>query len=45
MDKHIFRSFVFADTSYDDYDDAITHIAVELQPGAILRLVYTSLVA
>jgi hypothetical protein len=43
--KHIFRSFVIAATSSDDYDDAITHVAVELRPGAILRLAYTSLVA
>lgn len=43
--KHIFRSFVIAATSSDDYDDAITHVAVELRPGAILRLAYASLVA
>ena len=27
------------------YDDSVTHVAVELRPSAILRLVYASLVA
>ena len=45
MDKYIFRSFVIAATSSDDYDDSVTHTAVELRPSAILRLVYASLIA
>ena len=43
--KHIFRSFILAVTSSDDYDDSVTHVAVELRPRAILSLVYASLVA
>jgi len=43
--KHIFRSFILAVTSSDDYDDSVTHVAVELRPRAILRLVYASLIA
>ena len=45
MDKHIFRSFVIAATSSDEYDDSVTHVAVELRPSAILRLGYASLIA
>ena len=45
MDEHIFRSFVIAATSSDEYDDSVTHVAVELRPSAILRLGYASLIA
>jgi hypothetical protein len=31
--KHIFRSFIIAVTSSDDYDDSVTHVAVELRPS------------
>ena len=45
MDKRIYRSFVIAATSSDAYDDSVTHVAVELRPSVILRLVYASLIA
>ena len=45
MDKIIYRSFVIAATSSDAYDDSVTHVAVELRPSVILRLVYASLIA
>ena len=43
--KHNFRSYVIAVTSSDGYDDSVTHVAVELRPGAVLLLIYASLVA
>ena len=45
MDKHIFRSFIIAVTSSDEFDDSVTHVAVELRPSAILYLVIASLLA
>jgi len=45
MDKHIFRSFITAVTSSDEFDDSVTHVAVELRPSAILYLVIASLLA
>jgi len=45
MDKIIYRSFVIAATSSEAYDDSVTHVAVELRPSVILRLVYASLIA
>jgi hypothetical protein len=45
MDKHIFRSFIIAVTSSDEFDDSVSHVAVELRPSVILRLVYASLIA
>jgi len=45
MDKHIFRSFIIAITSSDEFDDSVTHVAVELRPSAILYLVIASLLA
>jgi hypothetical protein len=45
MDKHIYRSFIIAVTSSDEFDDSVTHVAFELRPGAILRLFYVSLIA
>ena len=45
MDKHIYRSFVIAVTSSDEFDDSVTHVAVELRPRAILYLVIASLLA
>jgi hypothetical protein len=45
MDKHIYRSFIIAVTSSDEFDDSVTHVAVELRPSAILYLVIASLLA
>jgi hypothetical protein len=45
MDKHIYRSFVIAVTSSDEFDDSVTHVAVELRPSAVLYLVIASLLA
>ena len=45
MDKHIFRSFIIAITSSDEFDDSVNHVAVELRPSAILYLVIASLLA
>jgi hypothetical protein len=44
MDKHNFRSFVIAVTSSDEYDDFLSHVAVELRPSAVLRLVFANVV-
>jgi hypothetical protein len=45
MDKHIYHSFVIAVTSSNEFDDSVTHVAVELRPSAILYLVIASLIA
>jgi hypothetical protein len=45
MDKHIYRFIIIAVTSSDEFDDSVTHVAVELRPSTILYLVIASLIA
>ena len=45
MATNIFRSYVIAVTTNDEFDDSVTHVAAELRPSAILCLAYASLCA
>jgi hypothetical protein len=43
--NHSYRHYVIAVDPDDEYDDSITHAAVELRPSFILRLLWKSLFA
>ena len=45
MPKHVFRSYVIAVDSNDDFEEDATHVAIELRPSTILWLAYVNWIA